>query len=89
VREYGSVAEVLNAIEGSGLRVCEVGLERLVFPILAPLVRYWHARRPIHDVQRLFLRQPWATLEAIGLPIPRYREIQLVLQREQYRGAGR
>jgi 2-polyprenyl-3-methyl-5-hydroxy-6-metoxy-1,4-benzoquinol methylase len=89
VREYGSVAEVLQAVEGSGLLVREVGLERLVFPILAPVVRHWHARRPIHDVQRLFLRQPWAALEAIGLPIPRYREIQLVLQREQHEVAGR
>jgi len=83
VREYGSVQEVQCTVEAAGFRVLEVGLDRLVFPVLAPAVRMWNAVRPIADAQRFFLRQPWSTLERIGLPIPRYREIQLVLRRER------
>jgi len=83
VREYSSVQEVQCTLEAAGFRVLEVGLVRLVFPALAPAVRMWNALRPIRDAQRFFLRQPWATLERVGLPIPRYREIQLVLRRER------
>jgi len=83
VREYGSIRDVQSTLEAAGFRTLEVGLERLVFPVLVPAVRMWNGLRPIHDAQRFFLRQPWSTLERIGLPIPRYREIQLVLRRQQ------
>lgn len=82
VREYASVDEVQAKLEAAGLEVLELGLERLVFPLLVPAVRLWNARWPIRDVQQFFLRQPWSTLESAGLPIPRYREIQLVLRRK-------
>jgi len=81
VREYGSVHEVQSTLEAAGFQTLEVALERLVFPVLVPAVRIWNAVRPIREAQRFFLRQPWATLERLGLPIPRYREIQLVLRR--------
>jgi 2-polyprenyl-3-methyl-5-hydroxy-6-metoxy-1,4-benzoquinol methylase len=82
VREYASVDEVRQTLEAAGLEVLESGLERLVFPVLVPAVRLWNARWPIRDVQRFFLRQPWAALESLGLPIPRYREMQFVLRRK-------
>lgn len=82
VREYASTEEVRGKLEAAGLRVVDAGLERLVFPVLVPAVRLWHARWPIREVQRFFLRRPWSTLEALGLPIPRYREMQFVLRRD-------
>lgn len=81
VREYASVDNVRKILEAAGFDILDVGLERLVFPILHPLVRGLNAIRPIRNVQRLFLSNPWSWLERIALPIPRYREIQLVLQR--------
>lgn len=82
VREYGSVGEVRRTLEAAGFRVLAVGLNRLVFPIAHPLVRLFNRIWPVANVQRIFLAPPWSWLETIGLPIPRYREIQLVLRRE-------
>ncbi|MBL8352951.1 MAG: class I SAM-dependent methyltransferase [Burkholderiaceae bacterium] len=81
VREYADVATVRRPLEAAGFRVEELRLERLVFPIAHPLVRLLNAARPLRDVQRLFLSAPWSWFEAMALPIPRYREIQLVLRR--------
>jgi 2-polyprenyl-3-methyl-5-hydroxy-6-metoxy-1,4-benzoquinol methylase len=82
VREYSSVAEVRHKLESAGFQVLEVALTRLVFPVAHPLVRLFNRMRPVANVQRLFLSPPWSWLETIALPIPRYREIQLVLRRE-------
>lgn len=81
VREYSDVASVRQPLEAAGFRVEELKLERLVFPIAHPLVRLVNTVMPIPDVQHLFLKAPWSWVEALALPIPRYREIQLVLQR--------
>ena len=88
VREYGSVAEVQATLEAAGFRTVAVALERLVFPVLVPAVRIWNVVHPIRDVQRFFLREPWATLVRVGLPIPRYREIQFVLRRHPAPAVG-
>jgi 2-polyprenyl-3-methyl-5-hydroxy-6-metoxy-1,4-benzoquinol methylase len=82
VREYGSVEEVRGTVEAAGFQTHELGLERLVFPIAHPLVRLLNRLRPIPNVQQVFLSHPWSWLEKLALPIPRYREIQLVLRRE-------
>lgn len=82
VREYGSVDQVQRTLETAGFKTLELGLERLVFPVAHPLVRLLNRVRPIANVQRLFLSPPWSWLEAFALPIPRYREIQLVLRRD-------
>lgn len=81
LREYPSVDAVIRLIEAGGFVIRQQRLTRLVFPIAHPLVRWWHARRPIPDVQRLFLRRSTAWLEALALPIPRYRSIEMVAQR--------
>lgn len=83
VREYSSVQEVKTILEDAGFQVLQVGLDRLVFPILVPALRLLNAVWPIPNVQYFFLRQPWAMMESLGLPIPRYREIQLLLRRRQ------
>lgn len=87
VREYKSVQDVREKLERAGFSVMECHLERLVFPVLVPAVRMWNAWSPIRDVQQFFLRAPWSALERLGLPIPRYREIQLVLSRSPGCGA--
>ncbi len=81
LREYGSPDPVIETLVGAGFKVVDFGLERLLFPVLHPLVRWWNAIAPIPGVQRLFLSQPWSSLEHIGLPIPRYRAIELILER--------
>lgn len=81
VRGYASVAEVLDALEsyGSELRCCS--LKRLFFPLAHPLVRWWNVRWPVTEMQGLYRRRPWRGFERLALPIPRYREIELVLRR--------
>ena len=81
LREYGSEAAVARLVEQAGFVIKERRLSRLVFPIAVPLIRWWHARWPIKDVQRLFLRPSTAWLESIGLPIPRYRSIEILAQK--------
>ena len=80
LREYPSVAAVIQLIEAGGFVVKQQRLTRLVFPIAHPLVRWLHARRPIQDVQRLFLGRSMGWLEALALPIPRYRSIEILAQ---------
>jgi 2-polyprenyl-3-methyl-5-hydroxy-6-metoxy-1,4-benzoquinol methylase len=85
LREYATPAEVTRMVESAGFVIRETQLTRLVFPIAAPLVRWWHALWPIRDVQRIFVRPATSWLEAVGLPIPRYRAIEILAQR---RGSG-
>ena len=81
LREYPSVGNVTRLIEAGGFVIREQRLTRLVFPIAHPLVRWLHARRPIKDVQCLFLKRSTGWLETLALPIPRYRAIEKVAQR--------
>lgn len=81
LREYPSADAVIRLIEAGGFVVRQHRITRLVFPIAHPLVRWWHARRPIQDVQRLFLKRSTGWLEALALPIPRYQSIEMVAQR--------
>lgn len=81
LREYPSVDVVIRMIEAAGFVVREQRLTRLVFPIAFPLVRWLNARRPIKDVQRLFLNRSTSWLEKLALPIPRYRAIEIGAQR--------
>ena len=81
LREYPSPGVVLRMVEAAGFVVREQRLTRLVFPIAHPLVRWLHARWPIRDVQRLFLKRSTGWLEWLALPIPRYRAIEIVAQR--------
>lgn len=83
LREYPSEGVVIGMLQAAGLVVRERRLARLVFPIAHPLARWLHARRPIRDVQRLFLRPPASWLEWLALPIPRYRAIEIVAQRPE------
>jgi 2-polyprenyl-3-methyl-5-hydroxy-6-metoxy-1,4-benzoquinol methylase len=81
VREYGDVDAVRSKLQRAGFDIVDLGLERLVFPIAHPLIRWWNASHPVRDVQRLFLSAPWSWIEKLALPIPRYREIQIVAKR--------
>ena len=81
LREYPSADAVIKLVEAGGFVVKEQCLTRLLFPIAHPLVRWIHARRPIKDVQRIFLKSSNAWLEAFALPIPRYRSIEILAQR--------
>ena len=81
VREYASVPDVVRLVEAGGFVVRRIRLSRLFFPVVHPLVRWLHARRRIPDVQRMFLRPSTAWMEALALPIPRYRSIEIVAQR--------
>lgn len=83
LREYPSPDPVIEVLVRAGFKVVDFGLERLFFPVSHPIVRWWNAILPIQDVQRLFLSQPWSSLERIALPIPRYRAIELVLERSR------
>lgn len=77
LREYPSVGDVIRLIESGGFVVREQRLTRLVFPLAHPFVRWLHARRPIKNVQRLFLNRATRWLEICALPIPRYRSIEI------------
>lgn len=81
LREYPSAGDVTRLIEAGGFVIREQRLSRLVFPIAHPLVRWLHARRPIKDVQRFFLKRCNGWLETLALPIPRYRAIEIVAER--------
>jgi len=81
LREYASPETVIAVLVGAGFKVVDIGLERLLFPVLHPLVLWWNSIAPIPGVQRLFLSRPWSSLERIALPIPRYRAIELILER--------
>lgn len=80
LREYATPEEVLRMVDAAGFDVESVQLSRLFFPIAHPLVRWWHSRWPIVDVQRFFLgSRRW--MEALALPIPRYRAIEVLARR--------
>jgi SAM-dependent methyltransferase len=81
LREYSDADVVIRLIAAAGFVVTEQRLTRLVFPIAHPLIRWLHAKRPITDVQRLFLKRSTGWLEWLALPIPRYRAIELLAQR--------
>jgi SAM-dependent methyltransferase len=81
LREYASEGDVIRMIEKAGFVISEQRLSRLVFPLAHPLIRWLHARRPIKDVQRLFLKRFTGWIEILALPIPRYRAIEIVAKR--------
>jgi len=81
LREYASADDVLRLVRAGGFAVRHVRISRLVFPVAHPLVRWWNARHRIEDVQRFFLKPATAWLEAIALPIPRYRSIEVIAER--------
>lgn len=83
LREYASAQIVIDVLSRAGFKTIDFGLEPLVFPVAHPLVRWFNSIKPIANVQQIFLSQPWSTLERIGLPIPRYRAIELVMERLQ------
>lgn len=83
LREYASTEPVIEILVAAGFKVIDFGLERLRFPVAHPIVRSWNAIAPIRNVQQLFLRRPWSSLERLSLPIPRYRAIELVLERNR------
>ena len=87
LREYAAPFDVVKLVEAAGFEIQEQRLERLVFPVAHPLLRWWHARWPVDGVQRFFLDPSRAWLEALGLPIPRYRSIELLARRPEKRGA--
>jgi 2-polyprenyl-3-methyl-5-hydroxy-6-metoxy-1,4-benzoquinol methylase len=82
LREYASPDLVIEVLKDAGFKVVDFELERLLFPVVHPMVRWWNAVSPIPDVQRLFLSEPWSSLERFALPIPRYRAIELILERQ-------
>jgi len=81
LREYPSVSHVTDLLVKAGFALRSQRLSRLFFPIAHPLVRLLHARRPIEDVQRFFLKPSTAWLERVALPIPRYRAIEILAER--------
>lgn len=81
LREYPNVAGVIQLVEAGGFVIREQRLARLVFPVAHPLVRWFHARWPIKNVQRLFLTDFARWLEVIAIPIPRYRSIEIIAER--------
>ncbi len=81
LREYADVQTVVDMVEAGGFVVKQRLLTRLFFPIAHPFVRLVHARRPVVDVQRIFLTPFGRLLELAALPIPRYRSIELLAQR--------
>jgi len=81
LREYASPEDVLKLVRDGGFDIESVQLSRLFFPIAHPILRWWHANWPVHDVQRLFLAGRWHWLEKLVLPIPRYRAIEVLARR--------
>lgn len=81
LREYASADTVIKLLEASGFVVTEQCLTRLIFPLAHPIVRLFHAWRPIRDVQRFFLRPANTWIERLVMPIPRYRSIELLAKR--------
>lgn len=79
VREYPSAEAVENLLESNGYTVEQVHVARLVFPIIHPLLRWINHFVPIAAINKIFLRsRTLARLEKVGLPIPRYRSIEVL-----------
>lgn len=87
-REYKSRESFEQLVQGCGLRIRKARVTRLVFPVAHPILRIINAVVPLRNVNRAFASGgPLAWLEKIALPIPRYRSIEVLAQKDAGAGA--
>ncbi len=79
VREYGSRDEVEHLIVQSGLRIEQVALKLLAFPVIHPIIRVINSWWPLRGVNMLFINsRAMRLLEKLVLPIPGYYSIEVI-----------
>ena len=83
-REYESRQAFERLVTDGGYTLEGVVVKRLWPPVLHPVLRLMNRIIPLHGINRVFLQGgPLAWLEKITVPIPRYREIQLIARSAQ------
>lgn len=78
-REYESREAFEQLVKDAGYTLEEVVVKRLCPPVLHPVLRLVNRVVPLRGINRIFLQGgPLSWLEKISVPIPRYREIQVL-----------
>jgi 2-polyprenyl-3-methyl-5-hydroxy-6-metoxy-1,4-benzoquinol methylase len=78
-REYASRHAFEQLVTTNGYNLEQVAVKRLCPPLLHPVLRLINRVIPLRGINRVFLQGgPLSWLEKITIPIPRYREIQLI-----------
>ena len=81
VREYASAEEFLEVLQDSGFEVDTHETCRLRPPLAHPIVRILNRVFRFKNVNQFFLHPKRAWLERLTIPIPRYREIQVLARK--------
>jgi ubiquinone/menaquinone biosynthesis C-methylase UbiE len=87
VREYSSPSEFTSRIREARFSILQTEVLRLCPPLLHPIFRILNSIFPIPGINKLFLSGGlMRRLEQIRIPIPRYREIQVLARKPDEEG---